>query len=571
MNGQYDGLIAWLLKDKKVTQEQVQEIQLSAMKKRSNFPRQLVAESILSSSKLLRYFLENGNAPTIDLSEILLSQNVINKVEESTVRKFNMLPVFERAGRVFVATYDPLDTLGLDAFKYAGNYSAVEPLVVLVEQLEQLIEDVYAGRGDMDDLFAGASEEEEEAKKQAELEELSKALLGAGDEEEAPVVRYVTGMLLDAIRTGASDLHFEPYESTYRVRVRKDGVLREVSTPPANITNRITARLKVMSEMDIAEKRVPQDGRIKLKVSDTKVIDFRVNSLPTLWGEKIVLRILDSSAAKLNIDMLGFSDHQKELYLNAIKKPQGLVLVTGPTGSGKTVSLYTGLNILNEPTVNISTAEDPVEITLPGINQVNIIAKTGMTFASALRAFLRQDPDIIMVGEIRDLETAEIAIKAAQTGHMVLSTLHTNDVPQTISRLSNMGVPAYNIAASVELIMAQRLVRRLCNHCKTRSRDWTPEQLVHLGFTEDEAEEVKIYNAKGCDRCGYQGYKGRAGVYQVVPISDEISEMIMNGATSIEFAEQCEKEGHWDLRRSGLDKVKQGLTSIQEVLRVTID
>lgn len=571
MNGHYDNIITKLVKDKKATLEQLQEIQMSSMKKRSNFPRQLVAESIIASYSLLEIYRDQSNYPVVDLSEILLSHDVVSKADEKTVRKFNMLPVFERAGRLFVATYDPFDTLGLDAFKYAGNYSSVEPLIVLVEQLEQLIEDVYAGRGDMDDLFASASEEEDEAKKQRELEELSKALLGTGDEDEAPVVRYVTGMLLDAIRTGASDLHFEPYENTYRVRFRKDGVLREVSTPPANITNRITARLKVMSEMDIAEKRVPQDGRIKLRVSDTKVIDFRVNSLPTLWGEKIVLRILDGSAAKLNIEMLGFAEKQKAMYLDAIKKPQGLVLVTGPTGSGKTVSLYTGLNILNQPTVNISTAEDPVEITLPGVNQVNIIAKTGMTFASALRAFLRQDPDIIMVGEIRDLETAEIAIKAAQTGHMVMSTLHTNDVPQTITRLANMGVPAYNIAASVELIMAQRLVRRLCNNCKVRSRDWTPEQLVHLGFTEDEAEEVKIYNAKGCDRCSYQGYKGRAGVYQVVTISPEISEMIMQGATSIEFAEQCEREGFWDLRRSGLEKVKQGITSIQEVLRVTVD
>lgn len=326
-----------------------------------------------------------------------------------------------------------------------------------------------------------------------------------------------------------------------------------------------------MSGMDIAEKRVPQDGRIKLPVSDTKVIDFRVNTLPTLWGEKIVLRILDGSAAKLNIDMLGFTDQQKQLYLDAIKKPQGLVLVTGPTGSGKTVSLYTGLNILNQPTVNISTAEDPVEITLPGINQVNIIAKQGMTFASALRAFLRQDPDIIMVGEIRDLETAEIAIKAAQTGHMVMSTLHTNDVPQTITRLANMGVPSYNVAASVELIMAQRLVRRLCNQCKTRDRSWTPEQLIKLGFSETDAEEVKVYEPKGCDRCGGQGYKGRAGVYQVVRITPEMSEMIMSEATSIEFAEQCKKEGFWDLRESGLDKVKQGVTSIAEIIRVTVD
>ncbi len=570
MQSQYDAIIAGILKNKRATIEQIQEIQMSAMKKRSSFPRQLVAESVIGAHELVSLNRTAANCPVIDLRETLLSQELITKVDEKTVRKYSMLPVFERGGRLFVATFDPFDKIGLDAFKYTGNFSSVEALIANVEQIEQIIEDIFAGRGDIDDLFmddAGQSEEQ----KQKELEELSKMLMGNEQEEEAPVVKYVSEMLLDAIRTGASDLHFEPYEHTYRVRFRKDGVLREVSTPPANITNRITARLKVMSGMDIAEKRVPQDGRIKLPVSDTKVIDFRVNTLPTLWGEKIVLRILDGSAAQLNIDMLGFTEQQKELYLNAITKPQGLVLVTGPTGSGKTVSLYTGLNILNKPAVNISTAEDPVEITLPGINQVNINAKQGMTFAKALRAFLRQDPDIIMVGEIRDLETAEIAIKAAQTGHMVMSTLHTNDVPQTISRLANMGVPAYNIAASVELIMAQRLVRRLCQHCKMRDRSWTAAQLVQLGFSESDADEIKIYAPKGCDRCGQQGYKGRAGVYQVVNITPDMSEMIMAGASSIEFAEQCQKEGFWDLRQSGLDKVKQGITSIAEILRVTID
>ncbi|MPV86968.1 type IV-A pilus assembly ATPase PilB [Ostreibacterium oceani] len=570
MQSQYDAIISQIIKAKRATPEQIQEIQMSSLRKRTSFPRQLIAENIIGSSELLAWNHQYSNYPVVDLREILLSQELMRKADEKMVRKYAMLPVFERSGRLFVATYDPFDSIGLDAFKYSANYSAAEPLIVGVEQLEQMIEDVFAGRGDIDDLFANDAVEDE-AQKQKELEELSKLLMGGGEEEEAPVVKYVSEMLLDAIRTGASDLHFEPYEHTYRVRFRKDGVLREISTPPANIRNRITARLKVMSGMDIAEKRVPQDGRIKLPVSESKVIDFRVNTLPTLWGEKIVLRILDGSAAKLNIEMLGFTDQQKALYLDAIKKPQGLVLVTGPTGSGKTVSLYTGLNILNEPTVNISTAEDPVEITLPGVNQVNIIAKQGMTFASALRAFLRQDPDIIMVGEIRDLETAEIAIKAAQTGHMVLSTLHTNDVPQTITRLGNMGVPAYNIAASVELIMAQRLVRRLCSHCKTRDRSWTEQQLVQLGFSEDEADEVKIYAPKGCDRCGGQGYAGRAGVYQVVKITPAMSEMIMNGASSIDLAEQCAKEGFWDLRQSGLDKVRKGITSIQEILRVTVD
>ncbi len=570
MLSQYDFIVADIIKHKRATPEQIQEIQLSAIKNRNNFPRQLIAEGLLGPSELMRLNYQATGLPMVDLRELFLSQELTAKADEKAVRKYNMLPVYEHGGRLYVATFDPFEKIGLDAFKYTGNFASVEPLLVSLEQIEQMIEDVFAGRADIDDLFMNDAQANEE-QKQKELEELSKLLLGNEQEEEAPVVKYVSEMLLDAIRTGASDLHFEPYEHTYRVRFRKDGVLKEVSMPPANITNRITARIKVMSGMDIAEKRVPQDGRIKLPVSDTKVIDFRVNTLPTLWGEKIVLRILDGSTAKLNVDMLGFTDKQKASYLKAIKKPQGLVLVTGPTGSGKTVSLYTGLNILNEPTVNISTAEDPVEITLPGINQVNIITKQGMTFATALRAFLRQDPDIIMVGEIRDLETAEIAIKAAQTGHMVLSTLHTNDVPQTISRLANMGVPAYNVAASVVLIMAQRLVRRLCNHCKVRDRSWTPEQLVELGFSESDADEVKVYAPKGCDRCGGQGYSGRAGVYQVVEITPKMSEMIMQGASSIEFAEQCRKEGFWDLREAGLDKVKQGVTSIQEVIRVTVD
>ncbi|PID63728.1 MAG: type IV-A pilus assembly ATPase PilB [Gammaproteobacteria bacterium] len=570
MQSQYDHLVNEIVKSKKASAEQVQEVQTSAMKKRSSFPRQLVAEGLIGATDLMMINYRYSSAPVIDMGEVLLSQELISKADEKMVRKYVAIPVFERGGRLFVATFDPFDKVALEAFKYTGNFSSVEPLIANLDQLEQMVEDIFAGRADIDDLFAHDAEADE-ANKQKELEELSKLLMGGEQEEEAPVVKYVSEMLLDAIRTGASDLHFEPYEHTYRVRFRKDGILREVSNPPANITHRITARLKVMSGMDIAEKRVPQDGRIKLPVSDTKVIDFRVNTCPTLWGEKIVLRILDSSAASLNIEMLGFSDQQKALYLDAIKKPQGLVLVTGPTGSGKTVSLYTGLSILNQPTVNISTAEDPVEITLPGINQVNIIAKTGMTFASALRAFLRQDPDIIMVGEIRDLETAEIAIKAAQTGHMVLSTLHTNDVPQTVQRLANMGVPQYNVAAAVQLIMAQRLVRRLCPSCKTRERDWTPEKLVGLGFSEADAEEVKVYGPKGCERCGGQGYKGRAGVYQVVKITPELSEMIMQKATSLELAEQCQREGFWDLRQSGLDKVKQGLTSISEVLRVTVD
>jgi type IV pilus assembly protein PilB len=376
--------------------------------------------------------------------------------------------------------------------------------------------------------------------------------------------------MLDAINKGASDIHFEPYEKSYRVRLRIDGVLREVAAPPIGMAPRLSARLKVMSRLDISERRVPQDGRIKLNLSKNRAIDFRVNTCPTLFGEKIVLRILDPNSAKLGVDALGFEPEQKELFLNALYKPYGMLLVTGPTGSGKTVTLYTGVNILNEPDVNISTAEDPVEINLAGINQVNVNPKVGLDFPSALRAFLRQDPDIILVGEIRDLETAEIGIKAAQTGHMVLSTLHTNDAPQTLTRMVNMGVPPYNIAGAVNLIVAQRLARRLCNTCKQES-DVPKEALLEEGFTEQEvAQGLKIYkqNPEGCDQCS-GGYKGRVGIYQVMPVSEEMGRIIMEGGNAMQLAVQAEKEGIPDLRKSGLLKVKNGITSLDELNRVT--
>jgi type IV pilus assembly protein PilB len=392
----------------------------------------------------------------------------------------------------------------------------------------------------------------------------------ASDAEDAPVVKYVNKILVDAINKGASDIHFEPYEKRYRIRYRIDGLLSEVASPPINIAGKLTARVKVMSRMDISERRVPQDGRIKLKLSKKRAIDFRVNTCPTLFGEKIVLRILDPSSATLGIDALGYEPHQKDLYMKALSNPYGMILVTGPTGSGKTVSLYTGLNILNIPETNISTAEDPAEINLEGINQVNVNPKVGLTFAEALRAFLRQDPDVVMVGEIRDLETAEIAIKAAQTGHLVLSTLHTNDAPQTLTRLMNMGVPPFNIATSVSLIIAQRLGRRLCKHCKAVD-DLPNEVLVEEGFTEDDLQEnFTIYKAVGCDQC-VGGYKGRVGIYQVMPLSDEMGRLIMSGANSIDIADQAAKEGIDDLRRSALNKIKQGVISLEEANRVTKD
>jgi type IV pilus assembly protein PilB len=374
--------------------------------------------------------------------------------------------------------------------------------------------------------------------------------------------------MLDAINKGASDIHFEPYEKSYRVRFRQDGVLREVAAPPIGMAPRLSARLKVMSRLDISERRIPQDGRIKLNLSKNRAIDFRVNTCPTLFGEKIVLRILDPNSAKLGVDALGFEAEQKELFMQALYKPYGMLLVTGPTGSGKTVTLYTGVNILNQADVNISTAEDPVEINLPGVNQVNVNNKVGLTFPSALRAFLRQDPDIILVGEIRDLETAEIGIKAAQTGHMVLSTLHTNDAPQTLTRMVNMGVPPYNIAGSVNLIIAQRLARRLCSQCKEQL-DIPKEALLEEGFNpKDIAAGLKIFGPKGCDQCS-GGYKGRVGIYQVMPVSEEMGRIIMENGNAMQLAEQAKKEGIPDLRESGLKKVKDGITSLDELNRVT--
>ena len=397
---------------------------------------------------------------------------------------------------------------------------------------------------------------------------------GAGvsrdDIEDAPIVRFVNKLLLDAIRRGASDIHFEPYEKMYRIRLRMDGVLKEVAQPPVQLAMKLSARLKVMSRLDIAERRVPQDGRIKMKLSKTRAIDFRVSTCPTLFGEKIVCRILDPSQAMLGIDSLGYEPFQREIYLKNLAKPQGMILVTGPTGSGKTVSLYTGLNILNREDTNISTAEDPAEINLPGVNQVNVNNKVGLTFAAALRAFLRQDPDVVMVGEIRDLETAEIAIKAAQTGHLVMSTLHTNDAPQTLTRLVDMGVKPYAIATSVSLIIAQRLARRLCSQCKVIV-DVPAEALLKEGFQEaDVRAGIKIYGAKGCSACT-DGYKGRVGIYQVMPVTEALGRIIMEGGNAIDISDQAAKEGVWDLRRAGLEKVKQGMTSIDEVNSVTIE
>mgnify|MGYP002039040532 CR=1 FL=1 len=484
---------------------------------------------------------------------------------EKLARQHRVLPLFKRGNKLFIATSDPSNHQAVTDVQFSTGFST-EALLVEDDKLGDAIEKFF------DNASAGLAELGDVDLDNVDIESVDddKQDSGSGgDADDAPVVRFVNKVLLDAIKGGSSDLHFEPYERAYRVRFRTDGILHEVARPPIQLAPRISARLKVMASLDISERRKPQDGRIKMKISKTKAIDFRVNTLPTLWGEKIVMRILDPTSAQMGIDALGYEDDQKQLYMNALKQPQGMILVTGPTGSGKTVSLYTGLNILNTVDVNISTAEDPVEINLEGINQVNVNPKQGMDFSQALRAFLRQDPDIIMVGEIRDLETAEIAIKAAQTGHMVMSTLHTNSAAETLTRLRNMGVPAFNIATSVNLIIAQRLARKLCSTCK-KPVDVPHEVLLKEGFPEDKIGSFKIYGPVGCENCK-GGYKGRVGIYEVVKNTPALQRIIMEEGNSIEIAEQARRDGFNDLRMSGLQKAMQGVTSLEEINRVTKD
>jgi type IV pilus assembly protein PilB len=504
--------------------------------------------------------------PVFDASAMDPSSNALKLVSEELLNKHHVLPLFKRGGKLFVGTSDPTNTHALDEVKFHTNLM-VEPILVDEDTIRRTLELWQAAEGFGDALEDAEGLENLEV--EAGTEDEGRDAAGEG-KDDAPIVKFVNKILIDAIKRGASDIHFEPYETDYRVRLRIDGILRQVAKMPVKLHSRITARLKVMAQLDIAEKRVPQDGRIKLNISKTKQIDFRVSTLPTLFGEKVVLRILDAGAAKLGIDKLGYEPDQQKLFEEAIHKPYGMVLVTGPTGSGKTVSLYTALGILNNEERNISTVEDPVEIRLPGVNQVQQNERRGMTFAAALRSFLRQDPDIIMVGEIRDLETAEIAIKAAQTGHMVLSTLHTNDAPQTIARLMNMGIAPYNITSSVTLVIAQRLARRLCEKCKQPVQ--IPDHaLLAEGFTEEEiAEGFTVYEPVGCDECT-GGYKGRTGIYQVMPMTDEIATIVLEGGNAIQIAEAAQRSGVRDLRQSALRKVKQGVTSLAEINRVTKD
>lgn len=526
----------------------------------------LVDNKLAVANQIARLLSQEFGDPLFDLNA--LDVDVIPKdlVDEKIVNRYGALPLFRRGQKLFVGLSDPTRLDAIDAIAFNAKLS-VETVVVEEDKLKKMIERAYTSSGSLGDFGnVDLSADIDDHDKDDDATDVNEA-----GGEDAPVVKFVNKMLLDAIRMGASDLHFEPYEKTYRVRFRVDGVMQVVSRPPVQLAGKIAARLKVMSQMDISERRTPQDGRIKLKLSKTKAIDFRVSSLPTLFGEKLVLRILDPSSAMLGIDALGYEPDQKALFLEALQKPQGMLLITGPTGSGKTVSLYTGLNILNTPETNISTAEDPVEINLEGINQVNVNPKVGLTFASALRAFLRQDPDIVMVGEIRDLETAEIAIKAAQTGHMVLSTLHTNSAPETLTRLRNMGVASFNIATSVNLVIAQRLARRLCKVCK-KPADIPKQSLLEMGFTEEDLANPDhvIYEPVGCGECR-EGYKGRVGIYEVMKITPNISRIIMEDGNAIEIKDAAMTEGFRDLRRSGIMKVLQGTTSIQEMYRVTSD
>ncbi|MEP5566897.1 MAG: type IV-A pilus assembly ATPase PilB [Halioglobus sp.] len=565
--GQLSGLAGRLVAEGLVSADEASSAQREASMEQTPLVTYLVEKKNVDSMRLAAVAAQEFGVPQFDATCFDLSAMPIDLVEVDLVLKHHALPLYRRGNRLFIAVSDPTNLAALDEIKF---HTGINTDAVLLEEraLSKMIEawvetqdNLSDGLGDLEsedlegiDVSSGAATDEDE---------------GSDAVDETPIVRFVNKVLIDAIKQGASDIHFEPYENDYRVRFRTDGILREMVKPPRNLSSRLAARLKVMSQMDISERRVPQDGRIQMKLSRNRAIDFRVNTLPTLFGEKIVLRILDPTSAQLGIDALGYEPDQKELYLKALDQPQGMILVTGPTGSGKTVSLYTGLNILNTPERNISTAEDPVEINLTGINQVHVNPKVGLNFAEALRSFLRQDPDIIMVGEIRDLETAEIAIKAAQTGHLVLSTLHTNSAAETVTRMLNMGVPAFNLATSVDLIIAQRLARRLCKECSVPA-EIPRETLLAEGFTEERLVDAHISQAVGCNACN-EGYKGRVGIYEVVRVTPKIATLIMEEGNSLQIQEAATEEGFSTLRKSALEKVAQGVTTLEEANRITVD
>jgi len=563
------GLPQRLVQDGVVDEPAMLEAMNAARERKTSVVTQLVTSGTAKARDIAIAASSEFGVPLFDLDAVNLDLEIVRLVTDKLLAKHRVLPLFKRGKRLFLAVADPTTLGAIDEIKFQTGLG-VEAVVVEDDKLQKAVDKAIE---QADAQMPNLGEEEGVDLESLEISSEDGQLddkVTRDDVEDAPIVRFVNKIMIDAIRRGASDIHFEPYEKIYRVRYRMDGVLKEIAQPPVQLGGKLSARLKVMSRLDIAERRVPQDGRIKMRISKNRAIDFRVSTCPTLFGEKIVMRILDPSQASLGIDALGYEGFQKDLYLKYLAKPQGMILVTGPTGSGKTVSLYTGLHILNREDTNISTAEDPAEINLPGVNQVNVNPKVGLTFAAAMRAFLRQDPDVIMVGEIRDLETAEIAIKAAQTGHLVLSTLHTNDAPQTLTRMVDMGVKPYAIATSVSLIIAQRLARRLCSHCK-QPMDVPKEALLKEGFAEADIEAgIKIFSPKGCGSCT-DGYKGRVGIYQVLPVTEAIGRIILAAGSAVDISDQAAKEGVWDLRRAALEKVKAGVTSLEEVNSVTIE
>lgn len=558
------GLARRLVQDGLLSQQVAAEACATAKKNHLSLVKHLVDKELLDSRTIAYAAARNYGTPIFDLDAFEPDEETTKLVNSKLIQQHHILPLTKKGEHLTIGVADPTELQAIDEIKFHTGMKVhtiiveTNKLYLLIDRLVDSQSSAMLDMGDSDldniDISSGEAEEEEVA---------------GSDVDDAPIVRFANKVLLDAIKAEASDIHFEPYEKSYRIRIRQDGVLRELASPPPGIATRLTARIKVMAQLDISERRVPQDGRIKMKLSKTRAIDFRVSTCPTLFGEKVVMRILDPTSAQLGIEVLGYEPDQQKNFMDAINRPYGMVLVTGPTGSGKTVSLYTALNILNTVDRNISTAEDPAEINLPGINQVNVNPKAGLTFAAALRSFLRQDPDVIMVGEIRDLETAEIAIKAAQTGHMVLSTLHTNDAPQTITRLANMGVAPFNIVSAVSLIIAQRLGRKLCEHCKEPLK-LPPETLREEGFAEDELDSITVYKAVGCDKCT-EGYKGRTGIYQVMVMSESIGRIILEGGNAMEIADQAQKEGMHTLRAAGLLKVKRGILSLDELHRVTTE
>lgn len=557
------GLAKQLVAAELIGERIMREAHQQARREKLSLVSYLVQHRLVSAQDVATVASEQFGIPFLDLDSLDKDQLPKGLVTERLVRQHRALPLWRRGNKLFVGLSDPTNQQATTDIQFSTGLNT-EAILVEEDKLSAAIDrlfDTHNGISEMPDVDLALEYDSSIESKETSLAD--------SDADDAPVVRFVNKMLMDAIRLGSSDLHFEPYEKIYRVRLRTDDILHEVSRPPIQLAGRIAARLKVMANLDISERRKPQDGRMKLRISKSRAIDFRVNTLPTLWGEKIVMRILDPTSAQMGIDALGYEEDQKALYLDALKKPQGMILVTGPTGSGKTVSLYTGLNILNTVGINISTAEDPVEINLEGVNQVNVNPRQGLDFSQALRAFLRQDPDVIMVGEIRDLETAEIAIKASQTGHLVLSTLHTNSAAETLTRLNHMGVAAFNIATAIKLIIAQRLARRLCSKCK-KEAEIPHDTLVREGFPADRIGTFKLYSPVGCDHCN-GGYKGRVGIYEVVKTTPDLERIIMEEGNAIDISTQMRKDGFNDLRTSGLIKAMQGLTSLEEVNRVTKD